>query len=179
MRATARARPRCPLRRASAAVPTGQHEQAVRTVERACRLRLRRDDSGATAESIASFLKLVHPDVVVTVTGGMRFSGRDELASLVEEASADWHDCRIEVAGLYPARDGRVLALGCVVATSYRGEPETRTPFANVWSLREGLVDRLEAFVDRSEAEKATGIRLGRSESANGCDAWRMTGRYW
>ncbi len=142
-------------------------EKPARIVERAYKLRLTRNDPKATAASIASFLELVDPGVVFIVTGGMRFSGRGELASLLHEASQDWHDCRFDLAGLYPAADGRILALGCILAASYSDRPAARIPFANVWTVCEGLVRQVEAFEDRATAENATGIKARfRAETA-------------
>jgi ketosteroid isomerase-like protein len=39
------------------------------------------------------------------------------------------------------------------------GGPEVEMRFAQVWTLRDGLVERMEMYYDRDEALEAAGLR--------------------
>jgi hypothetical protein len=130
----------------------------VAVVRAAYSLTLSRDDAAATAGSIAAFLELLSPDAVFRADDGAELSGRSELRRALETAAHDWRLCRFELAGAGAADDERILAFGSVIGATGPGEPKPIAPFANLWTLQQGLVTRIDAFPDCATAVREGGL---------------------
>lgn len=93
--------------------------------------------------------------------GGSRghFIGRQELREFLAGLGEVWESVTIEPADMIEAPDGRVLA---VERWHVRGRDgiEVDTTIIDVYTIRGGLMTRVDGYVDKAEAFEAVGLPL-------------------
>jgi ketosteroid isomerase-like protein len=91
-----------------------------------------------------------------SATDGQRHQGPGAFDEIFEAIRERWADFRLDPLEFYEAGE-RVLVLGTLVARDH-----DRNPFASVagqvWTLREGKLAALEAFLSSEEAIRAAGL---------------------
>jgi ketosteroid isomerase-like protein len=78
--------------------------------------------------------------------------GPGGIAQLLEGAARLWESWRYDISELEEIQPGRVLAAGRVIARRRGHRATLDLPFANVWTLRDRRVIRIEAYPDRAAA---------------------------
>lgn len=107
----------------------------------------------------------VHPDFVWDTTtfsseGGLnlqRCVGVDEANAWLAEWTGAFENWSLDVERVFEAGD-RAVTFVRQRATSRQGGPEVEMPFAQVWTFRDGLIARMEMYLDRSEALAVAGL---------------------
>jgi ketosteroid isomerase-like protein len=107
---------------------------------------------------------LVHPEGevypgVVGPDAEMRsqFCGRDEVRQFFEATGEVWESVTVEVREIVPTPDGRLLVFENW-HTCGRGGIEVDTKVIDVYEFRDGLIVRVDGFLDEDEARKAAGL---------------------
>jgi ketosteroid isomerase-like protein len=72
--------------------------------------------------------------------------------------TADFNDIRYEVEELTEAGDADVFGAVVAVARGRQSDVETRRPFFAVYTLRDGLIVRVQVYSDRQLARRAAGL---------------------
>jgi ketosteroid isomerase-like protein len=148
--------------------PSGPHPSAgelreetaeanVQLVRDAYRLRLDESRAEDTARSITGFLALLSPDVkfLESPCGVPTCLGRDRVAEVLDRAKQQWAECSFAVEDVSALDGTRVLACGRTLARPAGKSEVAEIPFANLWTIEEGLATRIESFADRREALEA------------------------
>ena len=110
-------------------------------------------------------VQYLHPDGEAVLPPGRRdpggggdadrLHGRDEVRGFLERISNAWQRVTVELREVIVVPNGRLLA---VEGWQIQGrEIEVATKTITVYLFREGLVARLDGFVDRAEALEAAG----------------------
>ena len=104
----------------------------------------------------------LHPDVrVISSTWQQGFEGRGGVRRLVGDWDRAFEDWSLRVEDLVDCPDGRRLAVGRVRMHGKKTGTELDRPVALLFTLDEGLIVRIEAFVNRlNEAYAAAGLPL-------------------
>jgi ketosteroid isomerase-like protein len=108
----------------------------------------------------APSLRHLHPDVeVVSHISGRRLEGYGGVRRLIN----DWNDAfdswSLKAERLLDCPDGRRLAVGRVIQHGKQTGSELDRPCALLFTLEDGLIARMEAFVNRvDEAYAAAGL---------------------
>jgi ketosteroid isomerase-like protein len=102
----------------------------------------------------------LHPDVqVISSTWQRGFEGRGGVRRLVGDWEQAFEDWSLSVEGLVDCPDGRRLAVGRVRTRGKKTGGELDRPVALLFTLNDGLIIRIEAFVNRlDEAYAAAGL---------------------
>ena len=91
-----------------------------------------------------------------SATDGQRHEGPKAFEEIFQSIRERWADFRLDPLEFYEAGE-RVLVLGTLVARAH-----DRSPFASVagqvWTLREGKVAAMQAFLSSEEAIRAAGL---------------------
>jgi ketosteroid isomerase-like protein len=85
------------------------------------------------------------------------YDGHAGLRSAIRETWEAWEDFREENERLIGVGN-KVLSLQTIAGRGRASGAEVRAPGALIWTLRDGLVTRVETFPDRTEALKAVGL---------------------
>jgi ketosteroid isomerase-like protein len=105
-----------------------------------------------------------HPDIewhnAPELPGAAVHRGRDAvLADLAAQGDAfEWR--RADLIELLPGDDSLVVFLKLIAQGKSSGAPVS-IDIANVWTVRDGKVMRIEAFLDREAALRAAGLATG------------------
>jgi ketosteroid isomerase-like protein len=103
----------------------------------------------------------VYPGVVgLDPPGGgsaTRLVGRDELRGFFEDLGATWESISIEPKEIIEAPYGRVLAIESWLIRGRDGI-EVDTRIIDVYAFRDGLIARVDGYLDRLEALEAVGL---------------------
>jgi len=117
---------------------------------------------------LAAAVEHLHPDVEVypAVVGldtagpgtSSRLRGRDQVRQFLEELGATWESQWIEVEEIIEAPGDRVLA---VERWNTEGRDGIRVDFTitDVYTIRGGMIVRVDGFRDKDEALEAVGLR--------------------
>ncbi len=101
---------------------------------------------------------LTTPDFVLkasSATDGAEHHGPQAMEEIFEAIRARWDDFRLEPLEFYDGGN-RVLVLGTLVTkSSTEGLAST---VGQVWTLKDGKVTSLEAFLDSEDAIRASGL---------------------
>jgi ketosteroid isomerase-like protein len=115
-------------------------------------------------ERTGEFLpEAAHPDFVwdtTTFQGGMlpeTCVGVDETNAWLAEWLDSFEDWSLDIEEVFDAED-RVVAIVRQRATGKHGGPEVDMRVAQVWTFRDGLVERMEMYADRDDALEAAGL---------------------
>ena len=107
----------------------------------------------------------VQPDLVWDTTtfssAGLnlkRCVGLAETNRWLAEWAGAFENWSLEVEEEFDAGD-RVVTFVRQRARAKQGGPELEMRFAQVWTFRDGLIARMEMYLDRSEALEAAGLR--------------------
>ena len=110
------------------------------------------------AQAVAPF---IHEDAEVVfvnpVGGGETFKGLDGLRTAWVDWLAPWESYRAELEQGLDCGD-RVVTFYEVFASPAGSTREVKLSGADVWTVREGKIARIEFFSHRSEALKAVGL---------------------
>lgn len=91
-----------------------------------------------------------------SATDGQRHQGPEAFEEVFQAIREHWADFRLDPLEFYEAGE-RVLVLGTLVARAH-----DRKPFASVsgqvWTLRDGKVAAMQAFLSSEEAIRAAGL---------------------
>jgi len=107
--------------------------------------------------------ELVVPDFVwdtTTYRGGVQpatCEGVDEANQWLAEWLDGFHAWSVEVLEIVDAGD-HVVTVMRQRATAKHGGPEVEMLLPQVWTFRDGLIARMEMYVDRAEALRAAGL---------------------
>jgi ketosteroid isomerase-like protein len=85
------------------------------------------------------------------------YEGHAGLRSAISEVWEAWEDFREENERLIDVGE-KVLALQTIAGRGRASGVEVRAPGALIWTLRDGLVTRVETFLDPTEARKAVAL---------------------
>jgi ketosteroid isomerase-like protein len=135
--------------------PSGEPARSnVRLVRNAYRLRLDGSRAEDAARSIDGFLALLSPDIrfLASPCGLPTCLGRDQVAELLDRAVQQWAECSFAVEEVTAVDATRVLACGTTLARPAGKTEVYEVPFANLWTIKDGLATRIESFADRREA---------------------------
>ena len=120
-----------------------------------------RRDFGAAAEHLHPEGE-VYPGVVGLDPAGpgssRRLCGRDELRLFFEDLGATWETVAVEFEEVVEATDGRVLVVERW-RLGGRDGIEVVTTIIDVYTVRDGLIVRVDGFLDRAEALEAVALR--------------------
>jgi ketosteroid isomerase-like protein len=86
------------------------------------------------------------------------FCGRDAFRRWLEEAAAAWARMEIEQREAFALPDGRVVLRWEWRVVGATSGIETGISVTGIWTLRSGLVTRVEYYFDHNEALKAVGL---------------------
>jgi ketosteroid isomerase-like protein len=104
-----------------------------------------------------------HPDFVwdtTTFQGGMLRDtcvGVDETNAWLAEWLGSFEDWSLDIEEVFDAGD-QVVAIVRQHGTAKHGGPEVEMRVAQVWTIRDGLLARMEMYADRDEALEAAGL---------------------
>jgi uncharacterized protein len=133
-----------------------QRLQAIELLRRAYTIQFDRLSPGSVRAAIQAFVDLLGPEVefepLEDEPGERAVRGREAVMRLLEEASEDWDACRYEAHECIHLGEDRVMVTGRVIARGRDGGAEVDLPFAHVWTLRDGLASRIEAYADAAQA---------------------------
>jgi ketosteroid isomerase-like protein len=121
------------------------------------------DDDETAQRLTATFMKLAIPDFEVMMVGPDYLPTRREgiglqgFAELWRDWTSPFEHLRIELEELIDAGD-QVVSLVRQVGTTKTGGVEIETPAAAVWTIREGLLRRVEFHLHRDAALRAAGL---------------------
>jgi ketosteroid isomerase-like protein len=127
---------------------------------------IRRGWEAFNHRDFAGAVQYLHPDGEAVLPPGRRdpggggdagrLHGRDEVRGFLEKVSNAWQRVTVELREVIVVPNGRLLA---VEVWQIRGrEIEVATKTITVYVFREGLVARLDGFVDRADALAAAGL---------------------
>jgi ketosteroid isomerase-like protein len=107
----------------------------------------------------------VHPDFVWDTTTfsseGLNLKkcvGVDEANRWPAQWTEAFENWSLDVEEVFDAGD-QVVTFVRQRAAARHGGPEVEMRFAQVWTFRDGLVARMEMYLDRAEALEAVGLR--------------------
>jgi ketosteroid isomerase-like protein len=86
------------------------------------------------------------------------YEGVDGTRAFLSEWVEAWEDWELELEGLYDAGD-KVVALVYQRGRSKAAGMPVEMYFAQVWTLRDGKVSRMDMYSDRAEALEAAGLQ--------------------
>ena len=124
-------------------------------------------DDDALTRYEAPLLPLIHPSLEVIVDPGYarlggttseNLRGVDALREMWREWLSAWESLRLDVEGLRPLADSRVLALVDMYARPKGGGSEMSLRGAAIWTLIDGQASRVQIFLDRDAALEAAGL---------------------
>ena len=100
-------------------------------------------------------------DVVFVVSGpdGAEYHGVDQLSRAWRDFLSAWDDFRIETDRVVPGDAGAYALLIRLLARGKGSGVDTDAQVANVVTLRDGRIARLEMFWDRADALRAAGAQ--------------------
>jgi ketosteroid isomerase-like protein len=104
------------------------------------------------------------PIVFATPDGGMvgdmagPFHGVEGLRSGWTEWTAPWESFVFRPTEIIDAPEGRVLLLGDSMGRLAGSGLEVETPVAALYTVRDGLIVRIEHFLDQDQARSAAGL---------------------
>jgi ketosteroid isomerase-like protein len=131
-------------------------QENVEVVRRAC-------EAWGTGE-LDAWLETLHPHIVWDSTrfGGLEegtlYRGRDEVRSfLVDEWRASWESFEAGVEEVADVGDG-VLVLWWQRLVGAKGDVPITVRSAQICSVRDGKVIRIDNYIDRAEALEAVGL---------------------
>jgi ketosteroid isomerase-like protein len=126
-------------------------------VRDAYQLRLDSHRLEETARSIGRFLQLLDPDVEFLAAPGIRppCQARRRVTDLLLEAARQWEECSFVLEDVWEVDESRVIACGLTLVRPAGKTEAYEIPFANAWTIEEGLATRIESFADRQEALEA------------------------
>jgi ketosteroid isomerase-like protein len=114
-----------------------------------------------SGETTDEMLALCAPDFQLDasrrVFNPATYDGHAGLRNAVREVWEAWEDFREENERLIDVGD-KVLALQTIAGRGRASGVEVRAPGALIWTVRDGLVTRVEMFLDQAEALKAVGL---------------------
>jgi ketosteroid isomerase-like protein len=117
-----------------------------------------------SGEPTDEMLALCAPDIRVDasrrVFNPATYDGHAGLRRSITEIWEAWEGFREEDSQLIDLGD-KVLALQTIAGRGRASGAEVRAPGALIWTLRDGRVAHVEAFLDQSEALKAVGLEDG------------------
>jgi hypothetical protein len=91
---------------------------------------------------------------------GRVIRGRDEYRSwLYDEISEVWEEFRGEELEFHELEDGRLVTTGYLVGIGRGSGARVRVPFSQLNWISDGLLARIDAYLDRDGAREAA--RLG------------------
>jgi ketosteroid isomerase-like protein len=103
----------------------------------------------------------LHPDIEWVIArehpNARTVTGREAVA----EYQREWQEVMAEVRFEYDRvldAGGKVVGIGQVRGTGTRSGADVRVPIALVLTLRDGLITRVEEYLDPSEALEAVGL---------------------
>ena len=94
-----------------------------------------------------------------TPAGDVSYRGWDGVRRWFAEQDDAWSDQWWEVEDLRESPDGRVLALVVAHAVGRGSGVPVTVSLANIWTIDDGRVTRMEMFLDRVAALEAAGLR--------------------
>jgi ketosteroid isomerase-like protein len=105
-------------------------------------------------------LACFHPDVEFNsvFVEGKTYVGLDGMREYTRDLDAAWVDWHSEDNGLMDAAEDRVVWLYRIVGRGKGSGVPIDQPVAIVWTLREGLIWRGQAYLDHADALKAVGM---------------------
>ncbi len=107
--------------------------------------------------------EIFHPDLIWdTTTFGIGFNlkkcvGIDEANRWLAEWTEGFESWSLEIEEVFEAGD-QLVTFVRQHAKAKQGGPEVNMPIAQVWTLRDGLIARMEMYFDRADALKAVGL---------------------
>ena len=118
-------------------------------------------DADLSAHLAQAFAPFFHEDFEGVFTnllgGGETFKGLDEMRTAWLDWLTPWESYRIELDQGLDCGDG-VVTFYDVFASPAGSTREVKLSGADVWTVREGKIARIEFFSHRSEALKAVGL---------------------
>jgi len=87
-----------------------------------------------------------------------RCVGLAETNRWLAEWAGAFEDWSVDVEEVFDGGD-QVVTFVRQRARTRQGGPELEMPFAQVWTFRDGLIARMEMYLDRSEALAAAGLQ--------------------
>ncbi len=139
-------------RTAVGVAPSLDHSEAVAHVEM-----LRRGWAAFNIRDFAGAVEYLHPDGAAYPAAARRsLRGRAEVRRFLERISDAWQRATVELREVIVAPDGRLLA---VEGWHLQGRDgiEIETMVITVYAFRDGLVGRLDGFLDRARALETIG----------------------
>jgi ketosteroid isomerase-like protein len=121
---------------------------------------VRRGLEAFRAGDVETVLALASPDVIVQASAasdGAVHKGHAGILEVIETLRRRWKEFRLDPLEFYDL-GGRVLVLG-TVATKGRDEPGFASLAGWVWTVRDGRIASVEAYLDTDEAMRAVGLK--------------------
>lgn len=86
------------------------------------------------------------------------FHGRDAVRRYFEGFWEEWEDVRVQLEDVLECGDDRLLAFVRVRARGRGSGVEVDMGLAHLWTARDGMAVRMDAFFDRARAREAAGL---------------------
>ena len=128
---------------------------------------VRRGWGAFNCRDFAGAVQYFHPDGEAFLASGRRdpsapaddrrLHGRDEVRRFLEEFSSAWPRITVDLKEVLAGLDGRLLGVEGWQIEGQGIEVATRT--VTVYAFRDGLVARLDRYVDRAKALEGLGMR--------------------
>ena len=101
-----------------------------------------------SARSIGDFLRLLAPEIELAGESEIwsACKGRRAVTNDLVSAAHRWAECSFAVEDVREPEPGRVLACGTVLLRQAGTSEVRRRPFADLWTIADGLVVRVEAL---------------------------------
>ena len=87
--------------------------------------------------------------------GDRELHGLEGMNNFIDALEEDFEEFRYDADHFTEADDGRVVVSGRIKARGRGSKMPLTSEFGHLWTLRDGKVLRVEAFLDRLQAERA------------------------
>ena len=90
--------------------------------------------------------------------GDRELQGIQGMNNFIDALEEDFEEFRYVGDSFAETPDGRVVVSGRILARGRTSKMPLASEFGHLWSLKDGRVLRVEAFLDRASAEQAAGM---------------------
>ena len=134
----------------AATLGAGVASRNLELVREAYRLRFDAGRVEETARSLRRFLELLAPDAELAGEGEVwsPCRGRIAITNALVDAARRWSECSFAVEEMREPEPDRVLACGTVLLRPAGTSEVQSSRFADLWTIKEGLVVRIESLGD-------------------------------
>jgi ketosteroid isomerase-like protein len=112
-------------------------------------------------EGLTALGRLMDPGFTARVSpevGDRELEGIDGMVNFVQALEEDFEEFRYLADEIDEVADDRVVVSGWIAARGRASRMPLTSEFGHVWSVADGKVRRVEAYLDRAAAEEAAAV---------------------